>query len=53
MFVVIVGAIFLTSGRDVLVLISLFVFMILGWISILSFTSGLGHDFLSIFHRLH
>lgn len=50
---VVVGAIFLVGGKDVLILVSLLIIVVLRWVSILSSMPRPSHGFLSNFHRLH
>lgn len=52
MVVVIMGAIFLASGEDVLVLIDLFIFVVLRWVHILGSTPRLGYGFSSRFPQI-
>lgn len=53
MVMVIVGVVLLASGKDVLVLVSWYVFIFLGWISAYGSTSYSGHGFLSNPYKQH
>lgn len=47
--IVIVSDVFLDSGRDVLVMIIVFVFVVLRWVSVFGFTPCSNHDLSSKF----
>lgn len=45
MVVVVMGAVFLATDKDILVLVSLFIFVVLGWIGAFGLTSYSSHVF--------
>lgn len=46
---VVMGVVFLASGKDVLVVVGSFFFVVLGWVSTFGSTPYLSHGFLSRF----
>lgn len=48
---VVIDVVFLASGGDVLIVVDLFIFMVLGWINAFSSTPCYGHNFSSNFHK--